>query len=108
MEEYHCNETIYDCSCRWTGIVLSASGSNCIDEESLNYHRQFDPSIYSPVLGYFEIIEESDLGKWTLDGKEIEFDDIGKKCLVVQRGHHRAQIALEKGVLINICENFIS
>lgn len=101
MEEYCCNEDIYDADgVVHPSLIMSASGCNVMEEDSLEYHRMFCPSEYAPILGYFSTIDDSDIGHHMISGEEIGHEDIGKEVFCVIRGHHRSTVAREKGILI--------
>jgi hypothetical protein len=98
---YKCNEYIYEEMGRINpNKILSATQCNIFNEESLDYHRQFDPSEFAPILGYFDKITEEDLGKHLINGKRITEEDLNDEFFFVEKGHHRATIAAEQQVNI--------
>lgn len=103
--EYACDEEAYEHEKSIHGNkILSATQYNTMNEDSLDYHRQFDPSEFATILGYESIIDEVDLGKLFVNGTMVELENIGEKVFFVVRGHHRATVAAEKGCLISCCE----
>jgi hypothetical protein len=82
-----------------TELLVSATQANCTDIESLDYHRQFDPSVFPAILGYYETISDEDIGVlYTVDGKLLDNSMIGKCMFRVIQGHHRSMVAIEQGV----------
>lgn len=101
ITDYRCDETVYDAD----GVlevakilIVSATQCNVTDDDSLEYHRHFCPSIFAPILGYFEEVTEDDLELFSVDGVQLSNEDIGKTMFRVERGHHRATVAVESGI----------
>ena len=107
-EPYKCNETIYP----QDGIlsindipIMSDTQCNVMNQGSIDYHMQFDPSEYAPILGYFDTISEEDSGSILMDGDMVDELCYGMKVFKVIRGHHRALCATKQ--MINVSYSLV-
>jgi hypothetical protein len=99
-EQYECLEETHETDGILTQdiMIISDTKSTEMNQASLDYHDQFDPAYYAPILGYHDLVSEEDYMSEDISGTTIGPEHLGLRSFKLVKGHHRAFVSRKKGV----------